>query len=80
METRSFQGMLGESLSWYSWSRIRLFTLFATIIDKFLKVIATESIRRRTEPLIRPLPRRLIQSSATPNSPAGKASPSPRRS
>jgi hypothetical protein len=59
METRSFQGMLGESLSWYSWSRIRLFTVFATIIDKFLKVIATESIRRRTEPLIRPLRRRL---------------------
>jgi hypothetical protein len=45
-------------------------------IDKFLKVIATESIRRRTEPLICPLPRRLIQSRApaTPSSPAGKAS------
>jgi hypothetical protein len=38
-------------------------------IDKFLKVTATESIRRRTEPLMRPLPRRLIQSHApaTPN-------------
>jgi hypothetical protein len=45
-------------------------------IDKFLKVIATESIRRRTERLMRPLPRRLIQSRApaSPNSPAGKAS------
>jgi hypothetical protein len=40
-------------------------------IDKFLKVVATESIRRRTEPSgrgsepsIRPLPRRLIQTRA----------------
>ena len=45
-------------------------------IDKFLKVIATESIRRRTERLMRPLPRRLIQSRApaTPNDPTGKTS------
>jgi len=45
-------------------------------IDKLLKEIATESIRPRTEPLIRPRPRRLIQSRApaTPNDPTGKTS------
>ena len=43
-------------------------------IDKLLKEIATESVRPRTEPLIRP-PHRLIRSRAQQlDSPAGKTS------